>query len=238
MEQLRDLYTSKGYASLPLSMADLYVLAGNTAIEYASTQDGKQNATGLDPVPAPLTLPIRYGRVDVQKCNDSGYLPLISFDWSQMKTLFVGRFGMNIQEAVAIMGAHSVGRCQYANQGVDGGWTPTQSSFSNKYFQVFGNIKWDNNNQSDVWIDNFPGGPEVIHSLILLYIILYYYILYIANYYYYIYICTGYSFEAGCRVIISNKQYKRRILCQFSHLQSHSQLPLPVGDISSIPGLC
>lgn len=158
--QLQQLYASKGYAPL-LSLADLYVLAGNTAILYASTQDGKQNATGLDPVPDPLILPFRYGRIDAQKCNDSGYLPPISYDWTQMKSLFNGRFGMSVKETVAIMGAHSVGRCQYANLGVDGGWTPTQSSFSNKYYQVFGNIKWDNNNQSNVWVDNFPGGPEV-----------------------------------------------------------------------------
>lgn len=164
VQQLQELYTSKGYQSL-LSIADLYVLAGNTAIEYASTQDGKQNATGLDPVPEPLILPFRYGRIDAPICNDSGYLPPISFDWSQMKSLFYGRFNMTVRETVAIMGAHSVGRCQYVNLGVDGGWTPTQSSFSNKYYQVFGNIKWDNNNDSDVWVDNFPSGPEVSYLI-------------------------------------------------------------------------
>ena len=34
------------------------------------------------------------------------------------------------------MGAHSLGRATYSESGFDGGWTATQSSFSNNYYKV------------------------------------------------------------------------------------------------------
>jgi hypothetical protein len=60
---------------------------------------------------------------------------------------------MSVPEVVAILGAHSLGRAQLKNSGIDGGWTSVQSSFSNQYYKDMGNIFWGNNNKSDVWVN-------------------------------------------------------------------------------------
>lgn len=65
---------------------------------------------------------------------------------------------MNIKEVVAILGAHSVGRCRFADSGFDGGWTSSQSSFSNSYYKAMGNQGWNNNNKSDVWVNGATRG--------------------------------------------------------------------------------
>ena len=39
-------------------------------------------------------------------------------------------------EVVAIMGAHSLGRAQFINSGIEGGWITSQSSFTNLYYQA------------------------------------------------------------------------------------------------------
>jgi hypothetical protein len=67
--------------------------------------------------------------------------------------MFGGRFGMNVKEVVAILGGHTVGRAQYDISGFDGGWTSSQSSFSNEYYKSFGQVPWNNNNHSAVWTD-------------------------------------------------------------------------------------
>jgi hypothetical protein len=174
---LDDLYYSNGYDSL-ISKADLYVLAANTAIEFASTEPtsarrslqappgGAPPAGGPGPTMAPttfastmdtppytLSLPFRYGRVDSYSCDDTGSLPGANFTWSEINGLFGGRIGMNVKEVVAIMGAHSLGRCQYDNSGFDGGWTAAQSSFSNSFYKAFGKGIFRNDNHSAVWID-------------------------------------------------------------------------------------
>jgi hypothetical protein len=106
----------------------------------------------LDTVPYTLSLPFRYGRVDSATCNDDGFLPGADFSWQQVNGLFGGRMGMSMKEVVAILGAHSVGRCEFANSGFDGGWTASQSSFSNSYYKTFGASAWTNDNHSDVWV--------------------------------------------------------------------------------------
>lgn len=39
---------------------------------------------------------------------------------------------------------------------------PFQSSFSNFYFKNFGGVRWTNLNNSFVWTDDFPNGPQTI----------------------------------------------------------------------------
>ena len=63
LPQLDALYVAKGYAGV-ISKADLYVLAGNTVIQYASTLGPLGNLAGLSLPAAPLVLPFQYGRVD------------------------------------------------------------------------------------------------------------------------------------------------------------------------------
>jgi hypothetical protein len=157
---LDSIYTTNNLGSI-ISKADFWVLAGNTAIQYATTTPANQKPDSrlpaqLDPSPYTLILPFRYGRVDATTCDDEGYLPSADFSWSETYALFGGRFGMNIKETVAILGGHSVGRCQWANSGFDGGWTSSQSSFSNVFYQSYAGIPWINGNKSSVWVDGPP----------------------------------------------------------------------------------
>lgn len=170
--QLDDLYTKKNYSALGLSKADLWVLAGNTAVEYASQYSGGQvpvcgALACLNTVPDPkgLVLPFSYGRVDAVSCNDTGLLPNPGFTWAKTKALFGGRFNMSVPEAVAILGAHSLGRAEFANSGFEGGWITQQSSFSNQYYIAMGTVLWKNLNLSaggPLWLDTFPNGPETM----------------------------------------------------------------------------
>jgi catalase (peroxidase I) len=103
-----------------ISKADFWVLAANTMIEYATTATSNPSSV-LDTVPNILKLPFRYGRLDAPSCNDTGFLPSANFNWTQMNNLFGGRFGMNTNEIVAIMGGHTLGKATFSNSGFDGG---------------------------------------------------------------------------------------------------------------------
>ena len=137
--------------SATISIADLWVLAASIAIRYASTP-GQSPDPFLEPSPGPLDLPFRFGRVDAATCHDAGFLPDADFKWDQIKDIFVGRLGMDVNETVAILGAHSLGRAEWSNSGYDGGWSAYQSSFSNQYYKNFGISRWDNRNDSSVWV--------------------------------------------------------------------------------------
>jgi len=50
--------------------------------------------------------------------------------------------GFNDQEIVALIGAHTLGRCHTDRSGFDGPWTFAPTSFSNLYFQELNNQKW------------------------------------------------------------------------------------------------
>ena len=98
MSILNTVYQNNNLSSI-ISKADYYVLAGNTAIQYATTWNSKKaNPKNLDNLPYTLLLPFRYGRQDHASCNDKGFLPLASFAWSDIFLLFNGRFGMSVNE--------------------------------------------------------------------------------------------------------------------------------------------
>lgn len=148
-----------------ISRADFWYLAANTAIEAATTAPANGVDSVLDPTPGTLVLPFSYGRQDLAKCDDAGALPDANFHWKDIKNLFGGRFGMTVPEVVAIMGAHSLGRCSYSESSFEGGWTIWQSSLSNQYFKAFGTALWENKNQSDVWLNAGKAGqpnPQTI----------------------------------------------------------------------------
>lgn len=50
--------------------------------------------------------------------------------------------GVQYREAVALVGAHTIGRCHTDRSGFWGPWTNAPTTFSNLYFQELMNNKW------------------------------------------------------------------------------------------------
>ena len=140
-----------------VSRADLWVLAAAHATQLASTAANfsQVRSSGLPFLSAPLALPVRYGRGDDASCAgfDAGRLPSPSNSWAATVSRF-GEFGMSAQHVTALLGAHTLGRCERANSGIEGGWTATQSSFSNAFFALYFFVPWRHNESDpspDVW---------------------------------------------------------------------------------------
>jgi len=111
-----------------ISYADLWILAGVTAIE----------AMG-GPV-----IPFKPGRTDFaddSKCPPRGRLPDASQAADHIRAVF-GRMGFNDQEMVALSGAHNLGRCHSDRSGFHGPWVPNGTRFSNTYFRLLMNNEW------------------------------------------------------------------------------------------------
>jgi len=140
-----------------ISIADLWVLGANLAIQYASTAASGTHVlpTGMAATPGALILPFRYGRQDQASCVglDAAFLPSPSFNWTQIVQLFGIRCGMLTQEIVAILGAHSLGRCHLQNSGFNGGWTQFQSTFTNYFYNQLLGIGWIQNGSLPVWFN-------------------------------------------------------------------------------------
>jgi hypothetical protein len=162
-----------------ISIADLWVLGAQVAIGYASTpatttaaggRGGRNGGGGggggnVPASPGRLNLPFMYGRRDDATClnADTAFLATINagMSWTQLFQIFGHRVNLTVQETVAIMGAHSLGRCQAANSGFEGGWTQFQSSFSSLYYSSMADIPWrQRNTSSPVW--NAAGGVIMI----------------------------------------------------------------------------
>ena len=166
-----DAVRSPAYEDV-VSRADFFNLAAVVAREMGSTVSTASAVieSGL-PVPrAPLRLPWRTGRIDDETCAglDAGRLPSAAGTWAQTAARFIA-FGMSATEVVAILGAHSLGRCQAVNSGFEGGWTQHQSSFSNEYFRLYVSAPWTQAAAgSDVWIGAGTAGGGPAAEIIML----------------------------------------------------------------------
>jgi len=111
-----------------ISYADLYTLSGAVAIEAL----GGPN------------IPWRPGRSDVNdasKCPPDGRLPDASKGSLHIRTIFY-RMGLNDQEIVALIGAHSLGRMHTDRSGFEGPWTNAPTTFSNEFFRLLLEEQW------------------------------------------------------------------------------------------------
>jgi len=111
-----------------ISYGDLYTLAGAVAIEELGGPK----------------IPWRPGRVDAKDgtaCSPDGRLPDASKGESHVRQVF-GRMGFSDQEIVALIGAHSLGRCHTDRSGYDGPWTNSPTTFSNEFYRVLLEEKW------------------------------------------------------------------------------------------------
>jgi cytochrome c peroxidase len=119
-----------------ITYADLWTLAGVVSIE----------AMGGPKVPW------RPGRSDKdektikhEEIPPNGRLPDASKDHSHVRDVFY-RMGFNDREIVALMGAHSLGRCHTERSGYHGPWTYTPNRFSNQYFKLLTTVNWRKKN--------------------------------------------------------------------------------------------
>lgn len=116
-----------------LSYADLYVIAGVTAIEESG---------------GPI-IPIRLGRTDENSGDKSppdGRLPDADKGGckktiAHIRDVFY-RLGFDDQEIVALLGAHSLGRCHTNASGYWGPWTFSENTMSNEYFRLLVEERW------------------------------------------------------------------------------------------------
>jgi cytochrome c peroxidase len=53
------------------------------------------------------------------------------------------KMGFNDQEIVALSGAHAIGRCHKDRSGFDGPWSFSPTSFTNAYYQLLLDEKWN-----------------------------------------------------------------------------------------------
>jgi len=115
-----------------ISVADVWTLAGATAIEHMGGPTIQWKGGRTDS-PKPTTVPD--GRLP--DADNGG----ASKDCAHIRKIF-GRMGFNDREMVALSGAHALGRCHTNASGYWGPWTNAETTFSNEYFRLLLEEKW------------------------------------------------------------------------------------------------
>lgn len=123
-ERLENIYRSNP----GLTYADLYTLAAVVAIEEMGG-------------PKINWRPGRQDFNDGKKSPPDGRLPDAAQGAQHIRDIFY-RMGFNDQEIVALIGAHSLGRCHKDRSGFDGPWTFAPTTFSNEFFRLLLEEKW------------------------------------------------------------------------------------------------
>lgn len=117
------------------SYGDLWTLAGVVAIEEMGGP----------------TISWTPGRVDIRSERDTssavrvppnGRLPDADKGGDHIRAVFY-RMGFSDREIVALVGAHSLGRCHANRSGFEGPWTRSPTTFSNEFFRVLLEEKWE-----------------------------------------------------------------------------------------------
>uniref|UniRef100_A0A7S3GD87 Cytochrome c peroxidase, mitochondrial n=1 Tax=Palpitomonas bilix TaxID=652834 RepID=A0A7S3GD87_9EUKA len=116
-----------------VSHGDLWTLAGVVAIEEMGGPKLKWRAGRKD-------------AEDEKACPPVGRLPAAD-KGSQQSTIdhvreVFNRMGFSDEEMVALIGAHTLGRCHEDRSGYKGPWTRAETTFSNLYFQELLQQQW------------------------------------------------------------------------------------------------
>jgi cytochrome c peroxidase len=111
-----------------ISYGDLWTLAGVCAVQEMG---------------GPI-IPWRPGRVDgtAEDCTPDGRLPDGGNPSPKHPRDIFYRMGFNDQEIVALIGAHTLGRCHPDRSGFEGPWTNSPTTFSNSFFVELLGRKW------------------------------------------------------------------------------------------------
>lgn len=115
-----------------ITYADLWTLAGVTAVKAMGGPDVPWKPGRSDKNPKTVT---------VKDIPPNGRLPDGAQGQSHVRDVFY-RMGFNDREIVALIGAHTVGRCHKDRSGFDGPWTYTPTRFSNQFFKLLVSIDW------------------------------------------------------------------------------------------------
>eukprot|EP00814_Leptocylindrus_danicus_P008099 CAMPEP_0116046364 /NCGR_PEP_ID=MMETSP0321-20121206/28226_1 /TAXON_ID=163516 /ORGANISM="Leptocylindrus danicus var. danicus, Strain B650" /LENGTH=235 /DNA_ID=CAMNT_0003527987 /DNA_START=250 /DNA_END=957 /DNA_ORIENTATION=- len=116
-----------------LSYGDLYTYAGVVAVEYAGGPK----------------IPYRFGRVDDEDGSNSppdGRLPdadkgSVKKTSAHMRDVFY-RMGFDDREMVALIGAHTLGRCHIDRSGYWGPWNKAENKFNNALYKFLLDKEW------------------------------------------------------------------------------------------------
>jgi len=116
-ESLDNVYDDLADTSIKDSMsrADFYMLAAYHSLARASEGTGETFDWST----------MVFGRVDCGTSPDENAVntfPSAMGDFPQAKTFFADQFGFDDKASVAILGAHTLGRCSEKNSGFEGKW--------------------------------------------------------------------------------------------------------------------
>ncbi|KAL9547215.1 cytochrome c peroxidase [Mucor bainieri] len=112
-----------------ISYADLWTLAGCVAVEQMGGPHIEWTGGRRD----------KANEID---CPPLGRLPDAALGKDHVLDVFVSRMGFTVQETVALIGAHTVGRCHADRSGFDGPWTYNPTRFSNQFYKLLLNVTW------------------------------------------------------------------------------------------------
>lgn len=111
-----------------ISIADLWTLAGVSAVEFSGGPK----------------CPHFLGRTDDKdgsRCPANGRLPDASQGAQHIRDVFY-RMGFNDREIVALIGAHTLGSCHRVRSGYEGPWTRNPLKFDNSFFKNLMGLEW------------------------------------------------------------------------------------------------
>ncbi|KAL1499484.1 hypothetical protein AB1Y20_011687 [Prymnesium parvum] len=123
------------HAQFPsVSYADLYTLAGVTAIEAAGGPKVGWRAGRVDALsPDAVTPDGRLPDADKGRPRDTA---------NHLRFEVFYRMGFDDREIVALSGAHALGFCHPDASGYSGPWTPTPTTLTNGYYNLLLNLPW------------------------------------------------------------------------------------------------
>lgn len=114
-----------------MSKADFWVAAANAVVDH--TSNGR------------VVLPFRWGRVDTTSCAESSARLPEPHGCSEVRATFLDRMGLTWRDAVALMGAHTLGRGDIRFSGHDGTWVDNDREsriFNKRYYEEVVRRAW------------------------------------------------------------------------------------------------